>query len=74
MTPHDAQLFNVKNGEIVQVRASGLRPLIFDSVVVRVSQKYATYMHVDFDEANACGLTKGLRGTIVKSSDCHANI
>ena len=74
MTPHDAQLFNVKNGEIVQVRASGLRPLIFDSVVVRVSQKYATYMHIDFDEANACGLTKGLRGTIVRSSDCNANI
>ncbi|MBW4803201.1 phosphate propanoyltransferase [Loigolactobacillus coryniformis] len=72
MTPEDAKLFNVQNGDIVQVKTHGERPLIFDAVVVRVSDKFATYMHIDFDEANACGLSKGLRGTIVKCSDANA--
>lgn len=66
MTPEDAVLFGVKNGEIVQVKVEGPRGLIFDNVVIRVSEKYSTRMHVDFDEANACGLTKGMRGTIYK--------
>nr|WP_164509528.1 ethanolamine utilization phosphate acetyltransferase EutD [Loigolactobacillus jiayinensis] len=73
MTYEDAELFGVKNGDVVQVRASGARPLIFDGVVVRISDKFATYMHIDFDEANACGLSKGLRGTIVKCSDAYAD-
>lgn len=66
MTPEDATLFGVKNGEIVQVKVDGSRGLIFDNVVIRVSKNYSTRMHVDFDEANACGLTKGMRGAIYK--------
>jgi propanediol utilization protein len=39
---------------------------VFENVVIRVSDKFATRMHVDFDEANACGLEKGMRGTLYK--------
>jgi putative phosphotransacetylase len=66
MTPEDALKNDVTNGQIVQVKALGERPLIFDDVVIRVNPHFATYMHIDYDEANACGLTKGMRGYIIK--------
>lgn len=66
MTPEDAKRAYVENHEIVQVRIEGGRSLIFDDVVIRVSPKFATYMHIDYDEANACGFKKGMRGRIVK--------
>ncbi|SJZ37824.1 Propanediol utilization protein [Pilibacter termitis] len=66
MTPEDAEKFGVVNEEIVKVKACGVRPLIFDDVVIRVSKDFATYMHIDTDEANACGFTRGMRGEIVK--------
>ena len=31
------------------------RKLVFDDVVIRVSEKYATAMHLDTDESNAAG-------------------
>ncbi|MGO3732674.1 MAG: ethanolamine utilization phosphate acetyltransferase EutD [Vagococcus sp.] len=66
MTVEDAAANNVEQGEIVQVKIEGNRPLIFDDVVIRVSPKFATFMHIDYDEANACGFTKGVRGSIIK--------
>ena len=66
MTPKDAEKNQVKNGDIVKVKINSERPLVFEEVVCRVSPKFATYMHLDYDEANACGYKKGDRGTIVK--------
>lgn len=66
ITPEDAKKANVRNHEIVQVKVDGERPLIFDDVVIRVSPQFATYMHIDYDEANACGFQKGIRGRIIK--------
>lgn len=62
----DADLFGVKNNDVVKVKIDGERPLIFDDVVIRVDDNFSTAMHIDFDEANACGFRKGIRGTIVK--------
>ncbi|MFD3446726.1 ethanolamine utilization phosphate acetyltransferase EutD [Microbacteriaceae bacterium 4G12] len=62
----DAEKFQVQDKEIAQVKVFGKRPLIFDDVVIRVSPNYQTYMHIDYDEANACGFTKGTLATIVK--------
>lgn len=66
MTPEDADKFNVNDNEIVQVKVMGERPLIFDDVVVRVSKNFKTYMHIDYDEANACGYKKGSLAKIIK--------
>lgn len=66
MTPEDAEKIGVKNHDIVKVKVEGARSLIFDDVVIRVSPKFATYMHIDYDEANACGFSKGIRGRIIK--------
>lgn len=62
----DAQKFNVLDGEVVKVKVFGERPLIFDDVVIRVSEKFNTNMHIDFDEANACGFKNGTFARIIK--------
>lgn len=61
-TPEDAEAFGLKDKQIVKVKVAGQRALVFDEVVVRVSPKFQTFMHIDFDEANAAaisGLTDG---------------
>lgn len=60
ITPEDASKYNVKDNQIVKVEVYGERPLIFDDTVIRVSPKFRTYMHIDYDEANACGYKKGV--------------
>jgi len=66
-TPADAEALGVKDTEIVKVRVdSDGRSLIFDDVVVRVSEKFALAMHIDTDEACACGATPGMTVEIVK--------
>ena len=66
MSPEDADKFGVRNKQIVNVEVLGNRPLIFKDTVVRVNEKFNTYMHIDYDEANACGFTKGTLCRIVK--------
>lgn len=56
LDPITAEQFGVTNGQNVRIKcgANG-RNLIFDDVVARVSDKYATAVHLDTDEANAAG-------------------
>lgn len=65
MTPEDAARWGVSDNQTVRLKTFTTRPLVFDSVVVRVSPKYATMVHLDYDEANACGFRKGDRGMIL---------
>ena len=64
----DKAKFNVSDGEIVKVKVFSERPVIFDDVVVRVSPDFKTYMHIDYDEANACGFKNGTFGMIIKNN------
>lgn len=66
ITPEDARKFGVENGETVKVKVFGERPLIFDDMDVRVSKDFRTYVHIDYDEANACGYKAGTMGMIIK--------
>ena len=60
LTPDAAAAFGVSDKQIVKVKTNGLRPLIFDDVVVRVSPSFAPAMHIDTDESNAAyGVTEG---------------
>lgn len=60
LTPENAAEFGLADKQIVKVKVNGLRPLIFDDVVVRVSPKFAPAMHIDTDESNAAfGATEG---------------
>ena len=57
MTKKDSQHFNVHDKQVVSVRVFGQRPLVFEDVLVRVSDNYILRLHIDFDEANASGCT-----------------
>ena len=65
MTPADAAHMGVKDKQIVKLQVFTTRPLIFEDVLVRVSDDYATFAHLDYDEANACGLQSGDLGRIL---------
>ena len=56
MTPEIAQKMGLHDGQIVDVETFGERRGVLGDVLIRVSDKYALEMHVDIDEANACGL------------------
>ena len=64
MTTEDAAKYGFADKQIVKVKVDGPRALVFDQVVMRVSEKFATYMHVDVDEANAAGLSGVVTGEI----------
>ena len=60
ITDVDAVEFGIKDRDIIKIKVStDERSLIFDDVVVRVSPKFATAVHLDTDEANAAGFTAG---------------
>ena len=66
MTPQDAAHFGVKDKQVVKLQTYTGRPLIFDDVVVRVSPDFQTRVHLDYDEANACGFANGDLGRILQ--------
>ena len=65
MTPEDAQRMGVKDKQTVRLQVFTDRPLIFEDVQVRVSKDFATFVHLDYDEANACGFRSGDLGRIL---------
>lgn len=65
MTPGDAARFGLAGAETVDVRVDSPRGMVFTGVPLRVSPSAATYMHIDYDDANACGFQKGMRGRLL---------
>ncbi len=65
MTPKDAKHFGVKDKQVVKLQTFTERPVVFEDVAVRVSPDFETYVHLDYDEANACGFQKGDLGRIL---------
>jgi propanediol utilization protein len=65
MTPTDAQNMGVTDGQTVKLQTYTSRPLIFEDVIVRISDKFSTRVHLDYDEANACGFETGDLGRIL---------
>ena len=65
MTPEDAIRFHVTDGQTVSLKTFTARPLVLEDVQVRVHKNFATFAHLDYDEANACGFQKGDLGRIL---------
>ena len=67
MTTKDAEVFGVKNGEIVNVLVNTKdRKTIFGDVVVRVKDSFGLAMHIDTDEANAAACSREVYGEIYR--------
>ena len=65
MTPEDAKRMGVQDKQVVRLQTYTNRPVVFEDVVVRVSPDFQTRVHLDYDEANACGFQNGDLGRIL---------
>lgn len=65
LTPEDGARFGVKDKQVVKLQTFTDRPAIFEDVVVRISPDFSAAVHLDYDEANACGFRKGDLGRIL---------
>ena len=66
LSPSDAENFSVTDGQVVRLQTFTERPCIFEDVVVRVHPQYRATVHLDYDEANACGFKNGDLGRILQ--------
>ena len=66
MSPSDAEIFGVKDGDYVDIDANGTRPTRWFGVQVRVHKDFRLEMHVDTDDANAVGIGNGFIVNVVK--------
>ncbi|MFB3815083.1 MAG: phosphate propanoyltransferase [Terriglobales bacterium] len=56
MNPAEAAQYGVKHGDLMKLRVGGAAGVTFDHVHVRVDPTSKLNVHMDTDEANACGL------------------
>lgn len=63
--PQDAARFHVQDKQVVKLQTFTSRPAVFEEVVVRISPDFASAVHLDYDEANACGFVNGDWGRIL---------
>ncbi|MDQ0338727.1 putative phosphotransacetylase [Caldalkalibacillus uzonensis] len=67
MTPEDAAAFNVEHGQCVKVKVKSERPITFENVLIRVSDRYKLEMHIDTDEGNAALISTRGEGILIPS-------
>lgn len=65
LRPRDAEKMGVEHGQTIGIRTLTDRPVVFEGVVVRVSDGFMPRVHLDYDEANACHHKKGDLGMIL---------
>jgi putative phosphotransacetylase len=56
MSPDEAAYFGVKHKDFMKLRVGGAASIVFNQVQVRVDPACRLNIHMDTDEANACGL------------------
>ncbi|WP_223554553.1 phosphate propanoyltransferase [Lysinibacillus sphaericus] len=67
MSPADSARFQVADGQSVQIKVEGIRPIILSNVIIRVSERYRLEMHIDTDEANAGLIQQGAFAEMVNA-------
>ena len=65
LTPEDGKRFGVRDKQVVKLQTFTGRPVVFEDTVVRISPEFQAAVHLDYDEANACGFRKGDLGRII---------
>jgi len=66
MNPEEASWFGVKQGDEMKLRVGGECATTFDRVRVRIDKNVRLNVHMDTDEANACGLHRATEFSLVK--------
>ena len=65
LSPEEGRRFSVTDGQIVKLQTFTNRPVVFENVQVRIHPDFRGAVHLDYDEANACGFTPGDLGRIL---------
>ena len=60
-----SSFWKIADKQSVRLQVFTQRPVIFEDTIVRVRDDFATFVHLDYDEANACGFTPGDLGRIL---------
>ena len=66
LTPEYAQKNGINDGDYVDVLVESIKPTKFFDVQVRVRDDFNVEMHIDTDDANACGIKNGDNVKIIK--------
>ncbi|PAD88058.1 propanediol utilization protein [Niallia circulans] len=67
LSPVDAQLLKVSQGQCVAVRIDGQdRNMILDDCIIRIGDNFKLEMHIDTDEANAGNITPNSVATFLE--------
>ncbi len=61
INPSDAKRYGVHHGQHVSVTVNTARAVTFHDVIVRADAHAQNVLHMDYDEANACGFAAGDR-------------
>ena len=65
LSPEEGRRFSVTDGQIVRLQTFTNRPVVFENVQVRIHPDFRGAVHLDYDEANACGFAQGDWGRIL---------
>lgn len=65
LSKKEAERLGLKEEDLVQIQVKRKRGLIFNNVMVRVSERFKTCLHLDTDEGNTCGIVKEGQGTMI---------
>ena len=58
MSPQEAAHYGVRPGDLMKLRVGGDAAVTFERVHVRIDERSRLDVHMDTDEANACGLVQ----------------
>ncbi|NCG08714.1 MAG: phosphate propanoyltransferase [Verrucomicrobia bacterium] len=66
MAPEDAQHYGGENKSFMKLVVDGDLGMTFDNIFVRVDPSFKLEVHIDTDEANACGLDPNVPCKLIK--------
>ena len=66
MAPEDADFYGVENKTFMKLSVGGPLAMTFDRIYVRVDSSFKLEVHIDTDEANACGFGPDVPCELVK--------
>jgi putative phosphotransacetylase len=66
LSKQEADKMNIKNNQKLKIQVKAQRPIIFEEVIARVSDKYKLAFHIDTDEGNSAGIFGKTFGEILR--------
>jgi len=66
LAPAELKQLKLRKGQLVKVKISGPRALVFDKVITRTGEGHKKAIQIDTDEGNACGWIPGMKGELIK--------